>query len=274
MTAFIIIFALLSAFIAIYIFLIAPENSHGDGLNKDSLVPYAHRGLHGDGIPENSLPAFDRAMREGYGIELDVRLSKDGRVMVFHDDTLTRMCNINTRFDSLTKLQIDSLKLGESDCKIPSFEEVLSLVDGSVPLLIELKGEDGDSSLCDALFSLLDAYNGPFVIESFNPLLLGTVRKKRPSYTRGQLVDILSKESYKGPAPVRFMLSHLLLNFLSRPHFIAYNHKHYPRLPIFIGERFFGVRRFAWTVKDRESFEKLKKIKCVSIFEGFSPYTR
>ncbi len=273
MTSFIIFFATVAALIAVYIFLIAPEHDK-EGFPKDLLCPYAHRGLHDEDLPENSLPAFREAKQKGYGIELDVRLSKDGEVMVFHDDTLLRMCGLNAAFESLAKEELERLYLLYSDCKIPTFREVLELIDGSVPLLIELKGENGNTELCDRLFSLLDAYNGPFLIESFNPLLLAEVRKKRPTYKRGQLVDILSKESYKGPAPVRFMLSHLWLNFLSRPAFIAYNVNKAPRFAIFLCSHFFGAQKFAWTVKNRETYSSLRESGISSIFENFKPYSQ
>lgn len=272
MTAFIICFAVISAIIAIYLFLIAPSYDSREGFPKSLMTPYAHRGLHDEEFPENSLPAFEKAVRSGYGIELDLQLSSDGEVMVFHDATLKRMCGINGKLSDLPADELTRMNLGDSEYTIPLFREVLETVDGSVPLLIELKGENGNTTLCDKLFELLDTYNGAFAIESFNPILLSCVRKKRPSYTRGQLVDLLTKESYKGPGIVRFALSHLLLNVISRPHFIAYNPKSNPAFAIKLASDLFGVKKFAWTVRTHNEYASLQSKGIVSIFENFKPH--
>ncbi len=272
LTAFIVIFALICVFVALYIFMISPENNKEDYFPENLKRPYAHRGLHGNGIPENSLPAFSLAVTKGYGIELDVRLSKDGKVMVFHDDDLLRMCSVNEKFKNLTYAELEQLRLSNSDCVIPTLEEVLKTVNGTVPLLIELKGDDRNTSLCDKLIPILDRYNGVFLVESFNPLLLRDIRKKRPAFIRGQLVDMLTKESYKGPAPLRFMLSHLWLNFLSRPNFIAYNEQRYPKIAIFLSSYLFGAEKFVWTVKRRDDYLRFKEKNISSVFENFEPY--
>ena len=107
--------------------------------NESLLSDYAHRGLHGRGVPENSLKAFELACREGKGIELDVQLSRDGEVMVFHDYTLVRMTGVDKKLCELDRSELCELALAESDQKIPTFSEVLALVGGRVPILVELK---------------------------------------------------------------------------------------------------------------------------------------
>lgn len=271
MIAFIVIFILVCLVVAAYLFFVAPAYNARDVLSALS-SPYAHRGLHGGNDPENSMAAFENAVGYGCGIELDVRLSSDGEVVVFHDDNLKRMCGFDRRVDTLTAAQLARVPLLKGDQTVPRLKDVLRLVDGAVPLLIELKGEDKSTELCDKLFPLLDNYSGSFCIESFNPLLLKYVKEHRPAFVRGQLVDILTKDSYKGSPIVRFMLSHLLLNVLSRPHFIAYNYKKKPSVGIWVCESIFGARKFAWTVKDRSTFSELKKNQTTSIFEGFLPY--
>lgn len=271
MTEFIICFAIVCAAVAIYIFLISPSTESADSFPKSLLTPYAHRGLHNETLPENSTGAFKEASAHGYGIELDVQLSSDGEVMIFHDATLKRVCGIEKKLSDLSAKDLSKTCLFDSEYTIPRFSEVLELIDGSVPLLVELKGESGDTKLCDKVFELLDTYNGPFCIESFNPLLLSYVRKKRPSYIRGQLVSILSKDDYKGSAAVRFMLSHMLLNVISRPHFIAFNAKKNPRIGIKLTCDLLGAKKFVWTPRSYEDYLRLKSDGIVSIFENFKP---
>ena len=150
--------------------------------NKALLCDYAHRGLHGETVPENSLLAFDLAAKEEYGIELDVQLSADGEVMVFHDYRLARMTGCEKKLCELTAAELSGLRLKGTDEKIPTFREVLALVDGRVPLLVELKGESTDTSLCPKVAELLREYGGAYCIESFNPLLLGKMRKQLPVF--------------------------------------------------------------------------------------------
>lgn len=271
MIALIIFFCVACVLIATYLFLIAPAHN-ARAVYSELASPYAHRGMHGDGIPENSMGAFQNAVEYGCGIELDVRLSADGEVVVFHDENLKRMCGIDRPVSTLTAVQLSRIALIGGEYGIPRFKDVLRLVDGAVPLLIELKGETKSTELCEKLFPLLDNYSGAFCIESFNPLLLNYVKEHRPAFIRGQLVDILTKESYKGSAITRFMLSHLMLNFLSRPHFIAFNYKKNPSVCIRLCENLFGVRKFAWTVKDKATFRALKMKDTTPIFENFLPY--
>ena len=272
MVILIICVAVLCLLACTYLFLIAPAYNARGSLSLGITSFFAHRGLYGGSLPENSLEAFKNAVGSGCGIELDVRLSADGEVMVFHDGNLKRMCGVDYPFGAVTSGNLARLRLDRTNCGIPKLSEVLAAVNGAVPLIIELKGEDKNTELCDKLFPLLDGYSGVFFIESFNPLLLAYVKKHRPAYIRGQLVDILSKESYSGSAIVRFMLSHMLLNFLSRPHFIAYNHKKKPFIGIFLCSFLFGAHRFAWTVTDKKQFDALRLKGIHSIFEGFWPY--
>lgn len=260
-------FALISA---IYVFLISPAYNC-DKMPSSLLTSYAHRGFHSEGIPENSMTAFEEACKKGFGIELDIRLTRDGKVVVFHDDTLLRMCGDKVAVSDLSYEELSEYRLSGSEESIPLFSEVLSLVNGRVPILVELKGEDRNGSICDAAIELLDTYDGAFCIESFNPLLIAAIRKKRPSYIRGQLVTKLKKGDVSQPVYVRFLLSHLLLNLLSRPHFIAFDEKKKPTLAIKIASSILGAKKFAWTVRSFDKYTQLKASNTLSIFENFDP---
>ncbi len=240
------------------------------------LRDYAHRGLHGDGIPENSLPAFARASERGYGIELDVQLSADGVIMVFHDDTLIRMTGVQGKLCEYTREQLQQMHLGESGEVIPTLDEVLDTVAGRVPLLIELKGESagGAAALCEKLSRQLDAYDGDFCVESFNPVILSWFRKHRPDIVRGQLVTNTLKERPKGNPFLNFLLTHLMLNVISRPDFVAYNEKYAREWALWLNIRILRAVPFVWTVRDATLWRASHEKKICTIFEGFLPDTK
>lgn len=233
---------------------------------------YAHRGLHENGTaaPENSLEAFRRAVDAGFGIELDIQLSKDGVVVVFHDDTLKRVCGVEGSVCDYTYDELLRLKLCGTKERIPRLEEVLQLVAGKVPLIVELKLPTKDISLCPIADELLSAYQGVYCVESFNPLGLMWYRRHRSAVVRGQLADSFSKEkSHKGC--LYFALQHLLFNFLTKPDFVAYHHK-YPRaLSRRICQRLYKCLAVAWTIRSREEMEQAKGAFDLFIFEGFLP---
>ena len=188
---------------------------------------YAHRGLHDNGsdAPENSLAAFQKAVDKGFGIELDVQLSKDDIPVVFHDYTLKRICGVEGKVCDFTYEELQQFSLCSSDQRIPRFEEVLKLVDSKVPLIVELKFESPDTSLCQEADKLLSGYEGLYCIESFNPLGVWWYRRHCKGVVRGQLSDAFLKESdYR--RPFYFLLQNLLLNWLGKPDFVAYNHRY------------------------------------------------
>lgn len=232
--------------------------------------PYAHRGLWGGEIPENSLAAFRRAAEAGFAVELDIQLSADGEVIVFHDYTLTRMCGKEAKLADLTAAQLQALRLGNTEEPIPTLREVLAVIDGRVPILIELKGESGNTALCPRAVEVLAAYDGQWCVESFNPLLLRWFKKHQKQVVRGILVTNLIKEKQAGPKTRNFALSALWLNVLCRPSFIAWDH-HYPASPARRAALLFGARSFVYTVKDAAEYRALLAREQYPIFDGFDP---
>ncbi len=260
----------LSIIALIYLFLISPRMSNGADMELLS-GDYAHRGLWTEKYPENSLSAFELAARNGYGIELDVRLSKDKQVVVFHDDTLKRMCGVDKRVDELTLKELKALTLGGTNERIPTFSEVLSLVNGRVPLLVEVKGEMPDPELCDAASRMLDKYNGPFCVECFSPIILNWFKKHRPTYARGQLVTKPDHKGRKYGRIIRFVLPRMLTNFLSRPDFIAIDGNMSHALGFTICTKALKAKGFLWTVRRPNDYIACKKAGYSAIFEKFSP---
>ena len=229
---------------------------------------FAHRGLYEkDGsVPENSLPAFARAVERGYGIELDVQLSRDGEVVVFHDDTLDRVCGKDARVDALDYAELRSLSLCGTEERVPLFSEVLELVNGRVPLIVELKNGPRNKELCRKTLAFLRAYRGPFCVESFNPMIVAWFRRHAPSVFRGQLSQPPARYPEEGYSKaLGFVLGNLLLNLLARPHFVAYKIGKKP-LAVRFSEAL-GATRVAWTSHDDTAEADFD----VVIFEHYLP---
>lgn len=231
----------------------------------------AHRGLHtkDKSVPENSLAAFRRAVEHGYGIELDLQFSKDEQIVVFHDDTLNRVCGIDGRVDAYTLEELRSFRLCGTEETIPLFSEVLELVDGKVPLLVEFKNGPKNDLLCEKTLPMLRAYKGDFCIESFSPFIVGWFRKNAPDILRGQLSAGMKEfegELDKGSA---FLLSNLLTNVIARPHFIAY-HVNKTSWTVKLCEKL-GAMRAVWTVRPDCDIEELKSRNETLIFELYEP---
>ncbi len=244
--------ALAGVLLLLFLFVaILPGRRNGE-MERYKFVRFAHRGLHRDGSPENSLSAFEKAKEAGFGIELDVRLSKDGELVVFHDPTLTRMCGIEGKVIDYTTKELSKMSLCGTEEGIPSFRQVLELIDGAVPLLIEIKMDNDEKGVAERLLIELEGYSGDYIVESFNPLALRTVRRSRPSILLGILsCDYMAVAKYRGKLLYR-LLQDLRLNFLFRPDFIAYDKNGHSNSSLRYLRRTFGTPLFAWTVRSQE----------------------
>ncbi len=250
------------------LFLIRPRRKKD--ADPSLFCDYAHRGRHGDGVPENSLAAFRRACEAGYGIELDVQLSRDGQVMVFHDYTLGRMTGDARSLSDCTSEALSALRLAGTDERIPTFAEVLTLVDGRVPLLVELKGESLDVSLCRKVADLLETYSGAYCIESFNPLLLREMRKYLPNALCGLLYTNVVRDRQKA-SPINCSIALMVFNCLAHPNFIAYNEADRDALPVRLVCGLYRVPRFVWTVRTQDSLALARATGEHPIFEQLDP---
>ena len=240
-----------------YLFLIAPRSRAKK--NKAYKIffgrIYAHRGVYdNETVPENSLAAFRAALSRRIGIELDVHRTADGEVVVFHDDTLMRMCRDTHRVEDLTVAQLKELRLLGTGESIPTLREVLHLVGGRVPLIVELKGESGETSLCDAALPILENYSGAYCVESFNPLLVARYGKLAPHVMRGILTTRFRKDGEKRGF-LGWALTNMFLNVLCRPDFVAVRHMYGRFFPVRLCRKM-GAATFAWTVKERSEYRK------------------
>ena len=230
--------------------------------------PIAHRGLHSETVPENSIRAFEEAVDAGYPIECDVRLSVDGVPVVFHDSELDRMTDQRGFVSETTSEQLVEYSLLDSDESIPRFETVLETVDGAVPLLVELKTAGKSGGLESAVTDRLDAYDGEFAVQSFNPLTVAWFRTRRPGWPRGQLSGFFDGSNVGFLR--RSVMKRLLPNLYTRPDFVGYNHENLPYPPVRrVRKR--GKPVLGWTVRSAETFDRVEPYVDNVIFEEFRP---
>ncbi len=259
--------------IFLYFFLIMPRIVHrpNNSPMKGELL-FAHRGLHDNhaGIPENSMTAFRKAVEAGFGMELDVQITKDGIPVIFHDFTLRRMCNEAGKIEDYTYEELQAFRLLGTDEKIPTLKEFLAMVAGRVPLIVELKAEWLDVSVCPAADRLLSDYQGGYCIESFNPLALLWYRRNHKEVMRGQLSTDFKKDgNYRNL--IYFLLTYLLTNAVTKPDFIAYNWKFRHKLSLKLCRGLYRLPAAAWTIQSKEDLEAVRKDFDVFIFDSFYP---
>jgi glycerophosphoryl diester phosphodiesterase len=226
--------------------------------------PIAHRGLWGNGIIENSLTAYDNAAKNGYPIEIDLYMTKDNRLVCFHDVTLDRMTGEKGYIFDKTLDELNALSLNGTNEKIPTFEQVLSLCENKTPLLIELKDQP-NKNLIPAVIERLKKYKGEFAIQSFNPLYINKVKKHAPEFIRG----ILATECHAKEKNffIRYLLKHMNLNFLIKPDFISYSFTGLP-LP---KRKIRNKKIICWTIENQTDYNKIKPYAQNIIFENFIP---
>lgn len=262
----------LIAFFLLYLFTISPGAwpDHSDPVLWE--ISYAHRGLHQKDktVPENSLMAFGKAIEAGYGIELDINLTADGKVVVFHDDSLLRVCGVDKLITQCLSAELVDFRLENTEQTIPLLTDVLKLVDGQIPLIVELKNTKNWPQLCVKAAEQLADYAGPYCIESFHPGIVSWFYKNKPTVVRGQLSA--GHQSFEGtPRWQSVLIASIMTNVISRPHFIAYKHQdahHRLRLRLF---RQLGGKLVGWTVRDSDDIAGCTKFFDVIIFEFFRP---
>ncbi|MEG1582016.1 MAG: glycerophosphodiester phosphodiesterase family protein [Clostridia bacterium] len=226
-------------------------------------TPIAHRGLHREGVPENSLLAFEEAIQKGYAIELDVRQTKDGVLVVFHDDTLGRMTGKDGYISNSNYTDIKDIVLLKSNEKIPTFTETLKMIDGRTPLLIEIKNMNKVGTMEKDMLKELIKYKGEYAVQSFNPYSLEWFKNNAPYIKRGQLSSFFRGEVMG--CLKKYALKRMLLNKkVSEPHFITYNINNLPNKYV---KKYASLPLLAYTIRDEEQKVKAKKIADNLIFE-------
>ena len=273
MQALIIVLSALLLLALLYVLAVRGRSGH-PGLQALRGWNYAHRGLHDTLLPENSMGAFRAALEAGYGIELDIHLMRDGTLAVIHDSSLRRTAGAEVDIEDLTAEELENYHLGGTAETIPTFRQVLQLFDGKAPLIVELKAAGNNhAALSQAACDLLDQYNGPYCIESFDPRCIHWLRKNRPDVIRGQLSENFVKTKSPLPFVLKFGITHHLENFLLVPDFIAYKFEDRRGISLRQCEYVWKPVKVTWTIRNKADLVTAEKEDRIVIFEQFDPET-
>lgn len=225
---------------------------------KDKLI--AHRGIYDNRkIYENTIEAFKLAKDNNYTIELDVHMTKDNEVVVFHDFNTNRLLKTNQIIEESTYLELNKQNIFH----MPKFSEVLKLVKGKVPILIEIKNDGMPGLLENKLMEILKEYNGKYAIQSFNPSVIYYFKRKYPSVLRGQLSYSFNDKNIF----FRIFLKNLFFNFLTKPDFISYKYDELKYNKIIKLKKKYVV--LGWTIDSSISYNKYKSYYDNLIVEKF-----
>lgn len=206
----------------------------------------AHRGLHSSNIAENTLSAFIKAMEKNYIIELDIHILKDDTIVIYHDFNLKRLTGVNKKIEKLTYPQVTKIKI-KNKYQIPTLIQVMNIIKGKVPLLIEIKTIDNNIKFYNKLVELLTNYKGLFAIQSINPLVIEWFYKNKKEYPLGLI--IYNDLNYK-----------ILKKYTKMIDFISIYKKHLP----------FKSKKMVigWTIKNLEELNKYLPISDNLIVEN------
>ena len=217
-------------------------------MNFDNLL-FAHRGVHNNiDIPENSIKAFKLALKNNLNIELDIQLTKDNVLVVFHDENLKRITDINKKLNELTYKEIKKIKLLKTNQYIPTLKEVLDIINGKVILDIEIKDTNKINLLCEKLVSELKNYNYPFIIKSFNPKIVRWFKKNKPEYVRGLLIKDNLYNKFIGKIIIKYC----------KPNFLAVSKKFIDKNGIKSNWKKYNI--LIWTIIKKEEINKYTNI--------------
>lgn len=239
--------------------------------------PIAHRGLHdrAAGVIENTITAADAAIARGFGIECDVQLTRDGEAVVFHDFTLDRLTAekgevVQRSAEELARAAIT----GSADDRIPTLQAFLDRIGGRVPLVVEIKSRfDGSTALTRRTCAVLAGYSGPFVIKSFDPDVLATVREIAPGMVRGIVAEgDYSHASYASlSAERKHALANLLHHDRSGFQFVSWKVGDLPAAGPYLARALGRMPVMAWTVRTPEERARAAAHADQMVFEGFVP---
>lgn len=264
--------AIVLVLIFLYYMMVMPRVIHKPDTKPLHGWLYAHRGLHDNktDAPENSLPAFRKAVEAGYGVELDVQLTKDEQVVVFHDNDLRRVCGVDAPVNAYTYEELQKFKLFDTNETIPLYTDVLKILDGKVPIIMEIKMVDNKTRVCELTNEIMKNYKGLYCMESFSPYAVLWYKKHENAIVRGQLSAKFRREGDKMNFG-KFLVQELLTNFITKPDFVAYSNKGANGMSRCICKDLYKNLSVTWTIKSQEDFDKAYEDFDLFIFEGFLP---
>jgi glycerophosphoryl diester phosphodiesterase len=235
---------------------------------KTSLI--AHRGYfdHQLGIPENSILSCERALAHGYGIEIDIQMTKDQHVVLFHDDDLLRMTKKVGQISDFTYDEIKSLRLLDTLAYIPKLSEALAKIEGKTPLLIELKPSKNDKLFAEKTYDIIKDYQGEIAIFSFHPGIVYWFKKHAPHIIRGQISSYFN--DYPLSSFQKFLMKRMIFNPFTKPDFISYHIDDLPNKYLDNAKKK-GLTIISYAAKNQSEFDHVKRYYDNVVFEGFAP---
>ena len=238
--------------------------------------PVAHRGLHdaARGIIENMPAAAEGAISGNFAIECDIQLTSDGEAMVHHDDELGRLTDGSGRLLTRTAAELKAVHFKNTTERMMTLTDLCNLVDGRVPLVIEVKSHfGGDRKLVKRMAEVLASYQGPAVGMSFDPDQVLALRELLPSRPRGIVAQRSYEDEYwaKLTEAQRDGMLYLRHGFQTQPHFVAFKVDHLPAPAPWIARNVFGCALLGWTVRTPEQRTRVGQYADQMIFEGFVP---
>ena len=246
---------------AAWAFAVKPRIFNKPDLSEIRKYDYANGGFSNPekGIPANSILAFREAIAHGYGIRMDVRLTRDGVPVAFSDSLVARMCAANGSVENSTLEELKNLPL--------------DFIDGQVPVILNVLVEDQDyNAISDQICDVLDEYEGVFAVESLDPRVLRWFRKQRREFVRGQVIDY--RHSTGGTFKNLlwdFLCASLFMNFLTEPDYISSRPDQRYNPSLWICRCLYRVQRMNWTIRSMEAYEEVKTDGAVVVFEGIEP---
>ncbi len=268
-----VILLVVASFIGGYLISLKPNRNRGDRFRPFEEGYIAHRGLFDNesSYPENSGAAFARAVEHGYGIELDVQITKDEKLVVFHDDNLLRMCGEERKVKDCTFEELQQYCLLTSKERIPLFRDVLDIIDGKVPVIVEIKSSYFWLETTKVTAEILDGYKGCYCVESFHPFVLEWFKRNRPETIRGQLSTDYFRDKHPMSFFVKFIMTNLLLNWKVKPDFISYNHIYKNQFSYRLLRKLYHIKNVAWTVRSQQELDEAEDVFSCIIFDSFIP---
>ena len=236
--------------------------------------PIAHRGLHTEskGIIENTAGAFEAAIKGNFAIECDVQLTADGEAIVFHDDDLDRLTEAEGAVKAFTARELKKIKLKATSDRMQTLAELLEQVDGRASLVIELKSLwDDNDALAKRALQVLESYNGPYCLMSFDPDMIACLRELSPQTVRGIVADRTTDPYYNAlPLAKRYSMRTFAHLAETQPHFVSYNWRELPFEPVTEIHKL-GHPVITWTLRSKEEASKALRYCDQITFEGYTP---
>ena len=254
---------------------IKPRTKGKPDMTVFSAYDYANGGIHDfcRGLPDNTLPAYDKAMKHGYGVVMDVRITRDGTPVVFTDNNLWRLASIEGSVEEKSYDEIKEITLVDTDSKIPTLKEALDLIDGQIPVVLNLKSVNNNSvELCEACAVITDQYEGIVAVESIDYRCVSWFRRYRPAIIRGQMFE---KTVDFGNSLFTFMKmlanNMLLTNYFSRPDFISTHMVDRKSISLRFCRFLYHVPVMNWNVSTMKQYEAARMDDAIVAFEDIEP---